>query len=463
LATRLLKGFACDLRDLARIMRQLEAIERGDDPEKSAKRDLAGTKNTAPRGHTWQMRQVVRILRNLVRYENSLELRMGSLLLEQHERRAWPAFGCHSLDEYAEKRLGWPSSSARRRVDAARALRRVHVVRDAYESGRTTLEQTEWIIRATRKATLSEPEQREWVGHAAPVMIKRLRDETRILERNRLEHRAAVARAVTLRHGTFAKRTPANMDGADASGGPADASGAASPTGAPEATPKCFPVPPDDATWLRSLARAPGQARNRLLDLEGSLLERVLMRGAMLEERAVLRVPEWLARDLLSCLTTLRARVCSEALESRSPAEEARALLSVRIAGVYLEQSSQVPLWVGLLAALEICVLEWDDPRRKTASSTLQRRVIERDGCRCTAPGCTARRNLQVNHIEERSHGGPDAAWNLHAVCAAHHLHYIHGGRASVRGRAPGNMVWRLGRPELAQWFVNERRIRSIL
>jgi hypothetical protein len=138
-------------------------------------------------------------------------------------------------------------------------------------------------------------------------------------------------------------------------------------------------------------------------------------------------------------------------------------LLSVRIAGVYLEQRAQVPLWVGLLAALEICVLEWDDPRRKTASSTLQRRVLERDGCRCTAPGCTARRNLQVNHIQERSHGGPDAAWNLHAVCAAHHLHYIHGGRASVRGRAPGNMVWRLGRPVVAQWFVNERRIRSMI
>ncbi|UCE03100.1 MAG: HNH endonuclease, partial [Candidatus Latescibacterota bacterium] len=69
----------------------------------------------------------------------------------------------------------------------------------------------------------------------------------------------------------------------------------------------------------------------------------------------------------------------------------------------------------------------------------------------------------QVNHIQERSHGGPDTDWNLHAVCAAHHLHYIHAGRASVRGRAPGNMVWRLGRPELAQWFVNERRIRSTI
>jgi hypothetical protein len=475
LATRLLKGFAHDLGDLARIMRQLEAIERGADPERPRDDENAtrngrnrngtrdgGAKNTAPRGRVSQMLQVVRILRNLVRYENSIEIRMGALLLEQHERRAWPAFACQSQDEYAEQRLGWSSSSARRRANAARALRKVPVVRDAYESGRLNLEQAEWIIRAVRKSTLTKQEQREWVGHTAPVMMKRLRDETRILERNRLEHRADVARSVTLRHGTFAKRVAINVD-ADASTEPADASGAAAPRRAPTSSPKCFPVPPDDATWLRSLARAPGQGRNRLLDLEGSLLERVLMRGAMLEERAVLRVAEWLARDLLSCLTTLRACVCREVLASRSAAEEARTLLSVRIAAAYLEQKAQVPLWVGLLAALEICVLEWDDPRRKTASSTLQRRVIERDGCRCTAPGCTARRNLQVNHIQERSHGGLDAAWNLHAVCAAHHLHFIHGGRASVRGRAPGNMVWRIGRPEFAQWFVNERRIRSMI
>jgi hypothetical protein len=135
----------------------------------------------------------------------------------------------------------------------------------------------------------------------------------------------------------------------------------------------------------------------------------------------------------------------------------------VRIAAAYLEQSACVPLWVALLAALELCAFEWDDPRRKTASQPLQRKVIERDGCRCTVPGCTARRNLQVNHIRARSHGGPDEEWNLHAVCAAHHLHYIHGGLARVRGRAPGDMVWRLGRSELAQWFVNDRRIRTMI
>ncbi|UCE03077.1 MAG: hypothetical protein JSW67_02460, partial [Candidatus Latescibacterota bacterium] len=314
LATRLLKGFDADLRDLTRIVRQLQATERDRGHESEAPSGV-------PRGHLHKVREVVRILRNLVRAENQIEMRMGSLLLEQHERRAWSAFRCHSLGDYAEQRLGWSSASADRRVDVARALRRLPVVRRAYESGRLTLAQTEWIARATRKTTLSEPEQREWVEHAAPVSIKRLRDEKRILARNRLEHRAAVARAVTLQHGRDA-------------GAPAKGAAVVRPLAGPTRVPSanCFPTPPDDATWLRSLARVPGQARNRLFDLEGALLERALLRGAMLEESVPFSMPESLAHDFLSCLTTLRTRVCREALASRSAAEEARALLSVRIA-----------------------------------------------------------------------------------------------------------------------------------
>ncbi|UCE03578.1 MAG: DUF222 domain-containing protein [Candidatus Latescibacterota bacterium] len=488
-ATRLLKGFAHDLRDLARIMRHLETIQR------------------APHSQSWQMREITRIMRSLVRYENQIEVRMGSLLLEQHEQRAWRTFGFGNLGEYAEQRLEWSRSSARRRVEIARALRRLPIVRDAYASGRIGLEQAEWIVRATRKVALTKEEERNWVDHVEPATLRRLREENRVLERDRLQHRAAVARAVTMRYGRNAKRRlPASgKRPADSSGPPADTSEPATGTGefatdtggrstdtgghsndrsgrrtdeeaAPadairtpakagsaEATFRRFLDPPDDATWLRSVTRVPGQTRNRLLDFEGALLERVLMRGAMLDVKAVFSLPEWLARDLLSCLTTLRSRVCKEALEFQSAAEEARTLLSVRIAAAYLEQSSRVPLWVALLAALELCALEWDDPRRKTASQPLQRKVIERDGCRCTVPGCTARRNLQVNHIQERSHGGPDEEWNLHAVCAAHHLHYIHSGLARVRGRAPGDMEWRLGRSGLAQWFVNDRRIRTMI
>ena len=71
-----------------------------------------------------------------------------------------------------------------------------------------------------------------------------------------------------------------------------------------------------------------------------------------------------------------------------------------------------------------------------------------RDGYRCTAPGCTARRNLQSHHIVFRSRGGPDEPWNRTTLCAFHHLRGVHEGRLRVEGRAPDALVFELGTGE---------------
>jgi hypothetical protein len=70
---------------------------------------------------------------------------------------------------------------------------------------------------------------------------------------------------------------------------------------------------------------------------------------------------------------------------------------------------------------------------------------FERDGYRCTVPGCTARRNLQSHHIHFRSAGGPDLAWNRTTLCAHHHHRGVHAGSLAVRGRAPDGLVYTLG------------------
>jgi hypothetical protein len=70
---------------------------------------------------------------------------------------------------------------------------------------------------------------------------------------------------------------------------------------------------------------------------------------------------------------------------------------------------------------------------------------FERDGYRCTVPGCTARRNLQSHHIQFRSAGGPDLAWNRTTLCAHHHHRGVHAGSLAVRGRAPDGLVYTLG------------------
>ena len=71
--------------------------------------------------------------------------------------------------------------------------------------------------------------------------------------------------------------------------------------------------------------------------------------------------------------------------------------------------------------------------------------IFERDRWWCTAPACSARRNLHRHHIVYRSHEGPDEAWNLTTLCAWHHQRGVHGTGLKIRGRAPDDLVFELG------------------
>ncbi len=78
---------------------------------------------------------------------------------------------------------------------------------------------------------------------------------------------------------------------------------------------------------------------------------------------------------------------------------------------------------------------------------------FERDGFRCTVPGCTGRRNLHSHHIRFRSHQGPDEPWNRTTLCACHHERALHLERTiRIRGRAPDKLIFALG-PEPAERF----------
>jgi hypothetical protein len=76
-------------------------------------------------------------------------------------------------------------------------------------------------------------------------------------------------------------------------------------------------------------------------------------------------------------------------------------------------------------------------------------RVFERDGWRCTVPGCSARRNLQAHHVVFRSAGGPDSLENQTTLCAFHHLRGVHAGTVRITGHAPDGLAYELGtRPD---------------
>jgi len=72
-------------------------------------------------------------------------------------------------------------------------------------------------------------------------------------------------------------------------------------------------------------------------------------------------------------------------------------------------------------------------------------RIFERDGWRCRVPGCTSRRNLQVHHIQFRSHGGTDDDANLVVLCATHHLQGIHRHRLRCHPLPDGLLAWEFG------------------
>jgi hypothetical protein len=89
--------------------------------------------------------------------------------------------------------------------------------------------------------------------------------------------------------------------------------------------------------------------------------------------------------------------------------------------------------------------LEAWEPESPTARQRREQAVFERDGWRCTVPGCTSYRNLQKHHVVFRSRGGSDDDSNLTTLCAWHHLRGVHGGVLRCTGTAPDGLRFTLG------------------
>jgi len=94
-------------------------------------------------------------------------------------------------------------------------------------------------------------------------------------------------------------------------------------------------------------------------------------------------------------------------------------------------------------AMLDHAFAVWDPEDRDRPRA---HRVFERDGWRCTVPGCSSYRNLHDHHIAFRSAGGSNALDNRTTLCVWHHLRGVHAGIVSCLGHAPGALRFELGR-----------------
>jgi hypothetical protein len=168
---------------------------------------------------------------------------------------------------------------------------------------------------------------------------------------------------------------------------------------------------PRTARRLVRLARAPEAVATAFREGRITLLAaEAIMRGAPLDETVTLR--------------KLQEQVPPE-IDFWAPPAVARLFLAM-VARVVLER------------LLDHAIATW------LAMAQPGHEVFERDGWRCTAPACSARRNLHRHHIVYRSHRGSDEPWNLTTLCAWHHQRGVHGGALRVWGRAPDGLLFEL-------------------
>jgi len=484
-------------------LRRLESFEKLRLRLLRLERKLAGVaekpERPSSRTRLRDLERLVRVLESLLRLEDGLELDMGDLLLELHEHRAWEALGYAGLESYAEECLGLGGSTARRRVSLARDLRRLWEVRAAYARGEIGFLRAQWVSRKLRGKRADSGEQKRWIALSRQATVKWTRDEERQGERVRLLKQVEFAEARTpgsrgpargeaaaepageaaTGHGVCPEAgTTAGCEGSGAgdegahfspssetagrggldSGAPAGVRSARlkpSRLARSRAALAALERPMDEATWRAALRRIPGETREQVLRLGYGLLDRVCRKGPLLEVPLCLELPELDASNLLGCIATARRGL--EALRTATPGDASQLPPSGRIAGVFADRGERLPSWVGLLAILEEWVWVQDEPR--SLPRRPGERTLGRDGYRCMAPGCTSRRNLQVHHLVHRAWGGGDEDENLLTLCLPHHQEGEHGGLARCRGRAPLDVVWRLGCEKLATWYRNEWRL----
>lgn len=473
-------------RALAALARITQAIEEwrswAGEPEASASGAMTGMPTTgefvtgASSTESKHLRDLARVhmLRTFLALENEIKIRAADLLVDLCGEAPWRALGFSGLAEYAQERLGWGPSSTYRRVRLARKTRHIEVLRRAYEAGRVGVEAATWVVRHLSRDAGNAKTQGDWVQHAASTTVKRLRDEDHLLKREVFLARALVAQQVSHAahsrayeyterpsglYGPSVQPDPSSRRGRSVQPDPSGRRGPSAQSDPGRRGPSPRPSIPTDASWREFIGRAPGRSQDLVVSLGSQLLHRVGRRGAQADLALGLILPKDLATDLWGCLEAARVDLQMRAsrLGCVSVAAEARLTPGERIARDYRERGQPVPHWVGLFVLLEDYVRTWDAAERTKRRG--RDAIHNRDGWRCTAPGCTSRRNLQTHHIQHRARGGDDAPDNLQDLCAFHHLRGVHGGLSQCSGQAPLDVVWRLGTSQLGVWFQNERKI----
>ncbi|OLE65784.1 MAG: hypothetical protein AUG03_03010 [Acidobacteria bacterium 13_1_20CM_2_68_14] len=327
-------------------------------------------------------------LRRLVRLRQSLAWRQGRLLATFASLRLHRDLGFDTFDDWAGDRLAMSPRRARYLVSLDRRLRDLALLADAYRRGLVSWCQARLLIRVVRPAT-----QSRWIRYARQVTVRRLEDVITDCEVSTAEFSATAASSASAHIGA-SPLPPIEPSPADAA----------------SMDPQHADPPPGKTA---SLARDPA-----LLHTSAPPFDPASIRIIGFDRRTWRRISFWCPLDVAS-LWDGAIRSCRAAAGHRLGDWECFLLFVRALRDTWENQED--PHW-----------------RRRY-------RILERDGWRCKAPGCTSRSGLNSHHITFRSQQGGDDAANLVTLCVGHHQQGLHEGRIRCFGRAPDALWWDMG------------------
>lgn len=334
-------------------------------------------------------------LRGLVRLRQSLAWRQGRLLAAVASFDLHRELGYDSLGDWCRSVLGMSPRRARYLVSLDRRLDRIPLVADAYRRGLVSWCQARLLVRVARPGT-----ENRWIRYARRVTARRLED-------------VITACAVAAADPAIGGQARTLQDGA--------------PLPPSDPLPDGIPFSPTDP-------------------LPGSI---------PLSTSEPMRPPESPSvPGTLPARHTLAPEPCTHRIAFWAPLDVADVWRSAlracrRARGPHLRD------WECLL----IFIIDMHDAWQPHENAEWRRRyhILDRDGWRCLAPGCTSRSHLNAHHLEFRSHSGSDDAGNLVTLCVGHHQGGVHHNLIRCYGRAPDAIWWEFGvrpdGPPLVRYF----------
>lgn len=362
-------------------------------------------------------RAIDRELRRLITERQRQEAELASLLRSMTAERAYRRDGFPSLEEYARERFGLSPRQTYYLLALHRSLEPLPAVSAAFLAGQVTLRKALLIAGVATRST-----EALWIDRAVDVTLRRLEDEVtywRHLRETRPEVWALLHGGPLPEDLALVPGQPPRLRKTD------------------EAQRECA-TPRDCRSAARGDVELHGSAPSSPVSAEQFL-------KALNDAEAALPLP--------SRVCHLRMNVEPDLME----------MWRERVSHLRATVREDLAEWEVLALALRDFWRTWDNA--ETRRQRRENRTLERDGWRCTAPGCRSvgSGRLHEHHIVFRSAGGPlSDASNLTTLCTGHHLGLLHRERMRCEGQAPDQLTWEMGiQPGKAPFllFENERLI----